>query len=138
MAHLGDLPGLRWCPESRRYFSVSTPQQGMEWSGETYSVSNARTNAYSEVLQAPVSLRIVETFPRASKRSRAYSEDCSICLKSGVTHKTDPRMRFVQLPCKHSFHLYCIEEWLVKRSGSCPNCRCAVDVALGVSASTIC
>ncbi|XP_057552688.1 RING finger protein 11-like [Hippopotamus amphibius kiboko] len=50
-------------------------------------------------------------------------EECGICWLDFVCG--DP---IRSLPCKHVYHLDCIDEWLT-RSFNCPYCRGPVDVA---------
>jgi len=45
-------------------------------------------------------------------------DNCIICLdefKKETLHRT--------LPCKHTFHAYCIDPWLLKSAGACPICK---------------
>jgi hypothetical protein len=137
---LGHIPGMRWCGESNRYFAEiaasSTRCDPVDMVHPHPEAVN-RMTALNSVRLMPVQPEIVRSLPLMSrKRGRIASADCVICLRSGLDHRTDPRLRFVQLPCKHSFHLYCVEEWLVNRSGSCPVCRQAVDTSLAVAAGS--
>lgn len=45
------------------------------------------------------------------------TEECVICMDCMSTENL-----IVQLPCKHRYHMKCIQEWL-KYSKSCPVCR---------------
>jgi len=47
-----------------------------------------------------------------------FGDDCTICLAKIATVKRG----ITELPCGHSFHSPCIEEWL-RCSSLCPNCR---------------
>ncbi|KLO09341.1 hypothetical protein SCHPADRAFT_907848 [Schizopora paradoxa] len=52
-------------------------------------------------------------------------EDCAVC-KDAFSLTADPSEQVVvTLPCKHPFHVDCIEPWL-KSSGTCPVCRYAL------------
>ena len=138
---LGSIPGMRWCGETNRYYANAVNQQpfvGLERDISGYdSIRAPRDAALECVRKAPVGERLLRTLPSyGKKRSRADSEDCAICLRRGLDGKTDPRHRFISLPCKHSFHYYCAAEWLTKRSGSCPVCRTPVDTSLAVAAKT--
>ena len=129
---LGELPNMRWCGETNRYYASKNINQDHIES----SLVDLDQSAVEPIVRLPVHQRIVDTLPQLArkKRERAQSIECSICYRNTVHHTADPRMRFVSLPCTHSFHLYCIDEWLVKRNGSCPLCRQAVDVSLETAA----
>jgi len=43
---------------------------------------------------------------------------CSVCLES-FKHGDEIRI----LPCKHEFHVVCIDKWLTNSRSTCPNCR---------------
>ncbi|XP_024960562.1 NEP1-interacting protein 1-like [Cynara cardunculus var. scolymus] len=52
------------------------------------------------------------------RRNGSHESSCVICLQS-FKNREEGR----ELPgCRHTFHLKCIDEWLI-RSGSCPICR---------------
>ena len=137
---LGNLAGMRWCGETNRYYSTATRRDlGLHDDvGNVRGSSDNHSSATEAVRVTPVQHRIIETLPPTRrKRERVASIECSICLRQAVDHRIDPRMRFVQLPCLHSFHLYCIEQWLSSRSGSCPLCRGSVDTSLAVAAESL-
>ncbi|RKO88642.1 hypothetical protein BDK51DRAFT_13762, partial [Blyttiomyces helicus] len=46
---------------------------------------------------------------------------CSICLEC-----FRDRDLVRQLPCRHFFHVQCIDRWLVQRTSVCPLCRVTV------------
>ncbi|KAL9166115.1 hypothetical protein ABFS82_05G008400 [Erythranthe guttata] len=50
------------------------------------------------------------------------SEKCSVCLGEWVAGDSCKEM-----PCKHRFHVDCIDKWL-KIDGSCPVCRYEIPV----------
>lgn len=53
--------------------------------------------------------------PRTTRAVFTESATCAICL--------EPHARgSVRVPCGHSFHAACIEEW-ARRARSCPVCR---------------
>lgn len=56
--------------------------------------------------------------PALVGQAEAQTQNCSICL-DGITEQSQT------LPCSHSFHQNCINEWL-NRHNSCPLCRRAV------------
>ena len=45
------------------------------------------------------------------------SKDCSICLEKLIDDDIE-----IELPCKHRFHVYCIQRW-VDINKNCPLCR---------------
>jgi hypothetical protein len=132
----GNIKGMRWCGETNRYYaeSGSGTQPSAYGYPETPSVGS-QESPLDQVRHTPVTERLLQSLPgRNKKRSRAQSEDCSICLRNGVDQRADPRMRFVTLPCSHAFHFYCAAQWLTKRSGCCPTCRTPVDSSLATAA----
>ena len=134
---LGPIPGMRWCPESKRYFSSAADSVSLDSFISGSEVNSVYSLATESVRKTPVTEQFLRTLPQKTrKRNRAGSDDCSICLRSGINGKDDPRMRFITLQCRHSFHFYCAAQWLTKRSGSCPVCRSAVDTSLYVAASS--
>ncbi|KXS20578.1 hypothetical protein M427DRAFT_52173 [Gonapodya prolifera JEL478] len=46
------------------------------------------------------------------------SEYCPICLDA-----FSPGSQLRRLPCEHTFHIRCVDEWLVNQRGECPLCR---------------
>ncbi|OLY81805.1 E3 ubiquitin-protein ligase SDIR1 [Smittium mucronatum] len=52
------------------------------------------------------------------KAAKNYDEDCLICFEK-INIGEDIRI----IPCLHKFHKGCLDQWLLGRSGSCPNCR---------------
>jgi hypothetical protein len=133
---LGDIPGMRWCGESNRYYaSVDPHREASSSTSHTIHGAHSIDSVIESVAKVPVSEDIVNSFPFSRrKRSRCASEDCAICLRSGLNKNVDPRMRFISLPCKHTFHYYCVASWLTKMSGSCPICRSPADTSLVVAA----
>lgn len=132
----GRLSGMRWCGETNRYYAElpnGAPTDIVTQAAPLFMLQNQ----LESVRLAPVDIRIVKTLPFHKKRAREESPECSICLRTGLDHRSDPRSRFVQLPCRHRFHLYCVEKWLAKLSGSCPSCRTAVDTSMAVAARTL-
>ncbi|CAG9335419.1 unnamed protein product [Blepharisma stoltei] len=51
------------------------------------------------------------------KTPEANINQCTVCLED---FKAREKVRV--MPCKHRFHLQCIDVWLM-RQGSCPNCK---------------
>jgi len=63
------------------------------------------------------------------KFQRAEGENsqdkCPIC------HEDFHEGRFIrQLPCKHCYHNYCVDRWLLKMSNRCPLCKQPVSITL--------
>ena len=138
MGPLGPLPNMRWCDKSNRYYAVMDAGLMHNSLDDTYCRdSPTDSDPCEQVRSTPVDTAILHTLPKISrKRERIQSIECSICYRNTSNPKSDPRMRFVNLPCGHTFHLYCIEQWLSKRSGSCPNCRQPVDTSLAAAAGS--
>jgi len=53
-----------------------------------------------------------------SPSSAADERQCHICLEDFAD---EDELR--ALPCKHSFHVDCVDAWLKQKSNSCPTCR---------------
>ena len=51
------------------------------------------------------------------KKEGYDTEDCSICLEKLIDDDIE-----IELPCKHRFHIYCIQKW-VGINKNCPLCR---------------
>ncbi len=135
---LGDIPGMRWCGESNRYYA-RLPTHGPATTSSFNTQEFAKISDPEEaVRRTPVTSKVLESLPTARrKRCRLGSDDCAICLKSLLTK--DPRTignRTVSLPCNHSFHKECNSKWLSSHSGCCPTCRTVVDTSLAVAAAS--
>lgn len=52
------------------------------------------------------------------EREEEKHTTCNICLEDFKKGK-----KVWELPCKHIFHLECIDEWLSRHSCICPNCK---------------
>jgi hypothetical protein len=132
---------MRWCGQSNRYFAESAQVRAETHSDDlSFGVNGPCSVNFEDpvdfVRRRPVCEQLIESLPiTRRKRGRCASEDCAICLRSGINKKVDPRMRFISLPCKHSFHYYCVASWVTKMSGSCPICRTPVDTSLAVAAA---
>jgi hypothetical protein len=67
----------------------------------------------------PASKTLVEQLPKVSVSRECISDSavCSICQEDWILGETA-----LSMPCNHTFHPPCIQEWL-KEHNSCPICR---------------
>nr|CAI9709272.1 unnamed protein product [Rangifer tarandus platyrhynchus] len=75
-------------------------------------------------------IRFFQSPPRVvyeSNGCKTQTPECAVCLEDLVGG--DP---IRSLPCKHIYHVDCIDEWLT-RSFSCPLCRGPADAAKPLS-----
>ncbi|XP_068652630.1 uncharacterized protein [Aristolochia californica] len=89
------------------------------------------------VVSVPAPEAIVNSFPLKSYRRTTTVESgddmdqCYICL---VEYEEGDKIRV--LPCRHEFHMSCIDKWLKEIHGICPLCRRDVcEVAGGCSSN---
>jgi len=70
-----------------------------------------------------VAVQAAATYSRrgAAPPQLRFGDDCTVCLQKIATSRKY-RKHTAELPCGHSFHRSCIEEWL-RVSHICPNCR---------------
>ena len=54
---------------------------------------------------------------RVNSNDNLLLDECSICLERYVVND-----KIIHLNCRHSFHKYCLNEWL-KNNNTCPQCR---------------
>ncbi|EPB73579.1 zinc finger, C3HC4 type [Ancylostoma ceylanicum] len=64
---------------------------------------------------------LLDQIPADEFRSDMKGSECAICM---VDFEPGERVRF--LPCMHSFHQTCVDDWLM-RSFTCPSCLEPVD-----------
>ncbi|KAJ8634878.1 hypothetical protein MRB53_009145 [Persea americana] len=85
-------------------------------------------------LPAPES--VVNSFPLKSHKKTAIHESgddveqCYICL---AEYEEGDKIRV--LPCRHEYHMSCVDKWLKEIHGVCPLCR--GDVCEGVAAGSV-
>ncbi|XGW12511.1 hypothetical protein V3C99_013306 [Haemonchus contortus] len=65
--------------------------------------------------------RLLEQIPADEFRADMKGSECAICM---VDFEPGEKVRF--LPCMHSFHQTCVDDWLM-RSFTCPSCLEPVD-----------
>lgn len=125
-----DLPRLRAASEALRIASMRGPTAVCPYytAREVVCIVYAVCRVPGKTIADYLGLPPARPRPRAKKprvapeaatniQSFSMQNQCGICL-GGV----DADQRTGVLPCKHLFHLACIEEWY-KRSKTCPMCR---------------
>lgn len=83
-------------------------------------------NVHDTISESDLNLVAPLRFPgnnnsdRPLEQQTEYSvpESCTIC-----TEDYSEKQLTRTLPCKHSFHAYCVDDWLLRRSAICPICR---------------
>ena len=78
---------------------------------------NVNQNVAAENVLQGASEEEIETIPTIKVVEGEAEGDCAICLEPFAAGD-ELRM----LPCKHSFHQPCLDNWL-KINGTCPYCR---------------
>ncbi|XP_043719899.1 E3 ubiquitin-protein ligase RLIM-like isoform X2 [Telopea speciosissima] len=85
-------------------------------------------------LSVPAPESIVNSFPLKSHKGTAEGgndvEQCHICL---AEYEQGDKIRV--LPCRHEYHMACVDKWLKEIHGICPLCR--GDVCEGVAQGTV-
>merc|ERR1711964_599225 len=60
-------------------------------------------------------------------------KECSVCLTEILGNYTDDGQKPKSLPCKHTFHTACVDQWIRTKpsaAGACPECRGRVALAV--------
>ncbi|KAJ2841672.1 hypothetical protein J3B02_005818, partial [Coemansia erecta] len=68
--------------------------------------------------------------PPSLSKGLLHEENCAVCLEEFLA---GDKVR--QLPCRHYFHVLCIDPWLGKRSATCPLCNYDVGAGFGKDGS---
>ena len=87
------------------------------WGDESRPNAHQRGLFPHELSSLPTKTFASLEFREGGGKVEACSETCSICLESYVKGQL-----LRTLPCLHSFHSDCVDQWL-KKSGVCPDCR---------------
>lgn len=117
-----------WVPSTVDPSRVESQLQ--HWLDESHSF------AYRNIIQD----RINSTYPRFGDHKTLYivfvSDERRVTLVSTenpkpvetcpICYETDSVVRQT-LPCGHTFHLHCVEQWL-RKNNTCPMCRCKINV----------
>lgn len=85
-----------------------------------------------DTLRVAKRIDLIQHLPKRKHDSEAtkHSRECVICMMEFISGDT---VRY--LPCMHTYHLECIDDWLM-RSLTCPTCMEPVDAALLTSYET--
>ena len=62
-----------------------------------------------------------DTRPLDHRSEYTTPDSCTICAEDYSESQLTRT-----LPCGHSFHAYCVDDWLLRRSATCPMCRAVV------------
>ncbi|XP_058067487.1 uncharacterized protein LOC131216896 [Magnolia sinica] len=87
------------------------------------------------MLSVPAPESVVDSFPLKSHKKPAVPENgdleqCYICLA-----EYDEGDKIRVLPCRHEYHMLCVDKWLKEIHGVCPLCR--GDVCAGAAESSV-
>jgi hypothetical protein len=92
-----------------------------------YSTPNIRDTISESDLDSVAPLRFPgnQNADRPPEQQTEYSvpESCIVC-----TEDYSEQQLTRTLPCGHSFHAYCVDDWLLRRSANCPMCRKPIKV----------
>ena len=72
-------------------------------------------------VQRPLGEDATKKLPTRKYEAASTPEACAICVEE---FKSNDQLRV--LPCKHFFHIKCIDEWLTNHSDMCPLCKARV------------
>ncbi len=72
-------------------------------------------------IQQPLGAEKTRALPTKMYETSSTQESCAICVED---FKNKDILRV--LPCKHFFHIKCIDEWLTNHSDVCPLCKSQV------------
>nr|XP_043638612.1 RING-H2 finger protein ATL16-like [Erigeron canadensis] len=98
----------------------STLRVTQETNDSSSGVQKSRTMSEDDIKKLPWYAFMMDQGDNAEE---ARKVECSVCLES---FKGGDKCRL--LPnCKHSFHVTCIDSWLIKNA-VCPVCRACVDL----------
>jgi len=73
---------------------------------------------------------LIQHLPTGTFDGCKKNRECVICM---IEFNNGDRVRY--LPCMHTYHVECIDDWLM-RSFTCPSCMEPVDAALLVAYET--
>ncbi|KAI0988358.1 hypothetical protein GJ496_000421 [Pomphorhynchus laevis] len=114
----------------RRFYYNSSPRYNQDMRRSPFYHINTYSNTESNHLRCRINeakiLSLLEFLPCYEYQAKGKEEDeeCVICM-SEFTNGDHIRM----LPCMHSFHRECVDNWL-KKSFFCPSCMEPVDICI--------
>ncbi len=107
-----------------RYKSIVDTKNGLDKKGETWKEVNDYYYRFDESNSLKYSSLVIET--KIGKNSITREFECGICLSGSENKFQNPNKQIKELPCRHSFHVVCIEPW-IRSKNSCPYCRVAIN-----------
>ena len=117
---------LKVCTRCRITYYCNATCQRQHWKNghkQNCVPPEQRTAAAAAKLEAAASLGQADDIAAAVTNERAVDEgaldECAICLEALAGEPST----LSRLPCSHSFHTTCINQWRQTGAASCPACR---------------
>ncbi len=102
--------------------------------GQYVSVTYRNVNIFSTSPRPPLTEEALNTVaplccpglnnvPEQAETAFSNPESCAVCMEKYI-----PEQLTRTLPCKHSFHAACIDQWLLQSAPVCAICRQVIEV----------